>query len=87
MGNNGYRGAIPKVLILILSFWLGLPSPIGLGIIIIRALQKAIQPLPYGTLAYQMAEQSIWLLQILGLILFFITLYSIYKQFRRGEYF
>lgn len=81
MGNDG--GAIPKVMILTLSLWLGLPSPINPGIMIIRLLQ----PLLDGTLAYQTAEQIILVLQILVWIFFFITLYPIYEDFRRGEYF
>jgi len=80
------KGAIPKLIVFIIGLLLALPSPINIGITILKALQSSIQFLPKDT-ATQIIERSILWLQIFGVILIILDMISIIVQFHRGEYF
>jgi len=85
------KGAIPKLILLIigliLGFWLMIPSPINIGIMILTALKSGMQSLPNNEMVNQMIDQYILGLRILGVLIIIADVIVIYALFRRGEYF
>ena len=85
------KGAIPRLILfilgLILGFWLMIPSPINIGIMILTDFKSGMQSLPNSEMANQLMDQSILGLQILGVLVIIADIIVIYALFRRGEYF
>lgn len=84
------RGAIPRLIVfiigLIFGFWFAIPSEIDLGVMILEALGKAIQPLNVEQ-ANQMVAMYIIFFRILGVVLIAVDILGIYILFRRRQYF
>ncbi len=83
------RGAIPSLIIfiffLILGFLFAVPSPVDIGVMILDAFAKAIQPLDIE-LANRMINTYIIFLRIFGIILIAVDVLAIYLKFKRKEY-
>lgn len=84
------RGAIPKLIVfivgLILGFWFAVPSKIDIGVMILEALAKAIQPLNVEQ-ANQMVSMYIIVFRIFGIFLIVADALGIYFLFKRRQYF
>jgi hypothetical protein len=84
------RGAIPKLIVfivgLILGFWFAVPSEVDIGVMILEALAKAMQPLNVEQ-ANQMVSMYIILFRILGVVLIVVDALGIYILFKRRQYF
>jgi hypothetical protein len=84
------KGAIPKLIIfifgLILGFCFVIPSEIDLGVMILEAFAKAIQPFNVEQ-ANQMVGMHIIFFRIFGVVLIFVDALGIYIQLERKQYF
>jgi len=84
------RGAIPKLIIFIFGLILGIlfavPSPVHIGVMILEALVKAINPLGVEQ-ANQMVAMYIIFLRIFGIVLIVVDAFGIYYLIKRREYF
>jgi hypothetical protein len=84
------RGVIPKLIIFIiglaLGFWFAIPSEVDVGVMVLEALAKAIQPLDIEQ-ANQIVGEYIILLRIFGVILILVDALGIYIQLRRKRFF
>jgi hypothetical protein len=90
MPESKSRGAIPRLIIfiigLIFGLWFAIPGETDLGIMILEALAKAIQPLNVEQ-ANQMVAMYIILFRILGIVLIAADILGICILFRRRQYF
>ena len=84
------KGAIPRLIILVLSlilgFWFAIPGEIDIAVIILEAFAKAIQPLNVEQ-ANRIVQTYIVFLRIFGGLLIIASILGIYNQLKRRRFF
>jgi len=84
------KGAIPRLIVLVLSlilgFWFAVPSEIDIAVIILEAFAKAIQPLNVEQ-ANRIVQTYIVFLRIFGGLLIIASILGIYNQLKRRRFF
>ncbi|MGB9960246.1 MAG: hypothetical protein ACPLKQ_06990 [Candidatus Bathyarchaeales archaeon] len=80
------KGAIPKIIILILCLWLAIPSPIDIAVIISESIAKAIEPLNIEQ-ANQIAQMYVIFFRAFGLVFFLVDIVLIFKDLKEGQFF
>jgi hypothetical protein len=84
------KGAIPRLVIFIIGLILGImfvvPDEVNIGVMILEALAKAIQPLGVGQ-ANQWVGIYIIMLRIFGVVLIVVDILVICILFYRRQYF
>ena len=84
------KGAIPRLIILVLSlilgFWFAIPGEIDIAVIILEAFAKAIQPLNVEQ-ANRIVQTYIVFLRFFGGLLIIASILGIYNQLKRRRFF
>jgi len=82
MGNE--EGAIAQISVLVLGIWLALPSPVGLGALIVNGIASTACP---GASFCDQVPLYIIALQAMGVLVFLGDLLLIYKSAKSGHWF
>lgn len=80
---NSQNGVLPAIIVLLLGFWLGIPSQASLAEMIVKALMDVMEPSSPG---YQTAQNVILALRIVGWLIVIGSIAYIIQKFRTRDY-